>query len=172
MRFSGSVSVVSRRALMALAVVAGLSSVAFAQDPAAAQPAQPQDQLKMTDDHVMLMYQIKPEKAADWEAGWSEIKAKLVASDKPDIKQFGESIKLYKVELPASPVTIYIFDFDPPSKMFSYDPTKILYYDDATKTLFGDRETIDKLYAKVDPKQTLAGVPSPVSKLPLKKVGG
>jgi hypothetical protein len=174
MRFSGSVSSVSRRALMALALVAAFTGVAFAQDPAApAQPAQQAaDGLKMTEDHVILMYQIKAEKAADWEAGWTEIKAKLTASDKPDVKAFGESMHLFKAQLGASPTTLYVFDLDPTSKTFSYDPTKILYYDEATKTLFGDRAATDALYKKVDPKETLAAVPQPVSKLPLSKVGG
>ena len=83
MRFSGSVSAVSRRALLALAMVAALTGVAFAQDPAAAQ----QDSLKLTtQDNVILMYQIKSEKAADFQAGWNEIKAKLSASSNPDFK--------------------------------------------------------------------------------------
>ena len=60
------------------------------QDPApaaAAQaPAKP-DPFKFSDEFVLLVNQIKPEKAADFESAWSTIIAKLTASDKPGLKE-------------------------------------------------------------------------------------
>jgi len=167
MRFSGSVSSVSRRALMALAMVAMVGGVAFAQDPpaAAAQPAQPPDPLKLTQDHVIILYQIKPEKAADFESGFAAIKAKLTT--KPEYKEFVDTMNLEKVDAPAnSQVVVYVLALHPPSKMFSYDLTKLLYYED-TKTLF-DRADADAIYAKLKD----AVPPGSINLLPLKKVGG
>src|SRR5436190_21526080 len=85
------------------------------QDPApaaAAQaPAKP-DPFKFSDEFVLLVNQIKPEKAADFESAWSTIIAKLTASDKPGLKEMGEGLKIYK--LGAAPAAgqpiLYIFN--------------------------------------------------------------
>ena len=166
MRFSGSVSAVSRRALMALGLVTVLGGVAFAQDPAAAQQ---QDSLKLTtQDNVILMYQIKSERAADFAAGWNEIKAKLSASTNADFKEMGDSINLFTVDLPASPMTLFVFQLKPPSHKISYDPTRLLYYEE-TKSLW-ERADADKIYAKVN-KDNFAPGSQPVTMLVLKKAG-
>ena len=163
MRFSG-LSAVSRRAVMALGLVAMLGGVAFAQDPAAA-AAQPADPLKLTQDHVIILYQVKPDKAADFESSWATIKGKIAG--KAEYKAFADTMDLQKVDSPANTqVVVYVLVLNPPSRMFSYDLTKLLYYED-TKTLF-ERTDADALYAKL--KDAIP--PGSINLLPLKKVGG
>src|SRR5262245_66637653 len=67
---------------------------------ALAQEAAAQDTLKFTGEAAIVLNLIKPEKAADFEAVWKDIKAKLAASDKPELKAFGENLKIFKVDSP------------------------------------------------------------------------
>jgi hypothetical protein len=100
----------------------------------------------------MLVFQIKPDKASDFEAAWTTIKDKLSKSDKADLKELGDSIKVFKVSVPAAPAApgaapqpaVYIFYFAPPSKTLSYEPTKILY----DSKLF-ERAEADAIYKKI-----------------------
>lgn len=134
-------------------VVAALSlapALAMAQDQQAAAPPQEVDALKFaTTSPVILINQVKAEKAADFESAWAEMRAAFGKSDKPEVKAFGETLnKLFKVQMPPGPAVIYIFQLDPPSTAFSYNPVKILY-----ETLQAQgamtREEADAIYAKL-----------------------
>lgn len=132
-------------AVVALAVVLTAGSFGrplLAQTPAA--PAQADPLLFNLDVPLLLIYQVKPDKTADFESVWDSIKAGLAKSDKADLKSFGEGLKLFKADLPPpapgappQPV-IYVFHIDQPSKTISYNPVKLLYesgifkYEEAT----------------------------------------
>jgi len=136
MNVSELLSASSRRLLVAVslaALVCSGSSV-LAQDPAAAPKQEPPDLLKLTNDYVLIMNQIKADKAADFEASWDKIHAGLAKSTKDDLKQLGESIKIFKIDVPPADVpggtgkaVTYIFQLFPPVKTQSYQPTKILF---------------------------------------------
>jgi len=139
----------SRRWLAGASVAALLITGAsvWAQDPAAP-PAAP-DPLKLTADHVLLWNIIKADKAADFESSWAAIRAGLAKSDKPDLKQLGESIAMYKIDAPPADTAggkavNYIFQLNPPVKTQSYDPTKILFFSGAF-----ERAEADAIFAKL-----------------------
>lgn len=136
-------------ALAALCVVS-TATVASAQEPAQQQPpaqpapAQP-DPLKFSSTVAIVLNEIKPEKAADFEAVWGEIKTGLAAAQKPELQQQAKSLKIYKIglELPAGSNAIYIFSIDP-APGATFDPVKILYESGAF-----ERAKADELYARV-----------------------
>jgi hypothetical protein len=145
---------------MSVAVLGGASALMARQTPAAAAP----DPLKFTHEFVLLYNQVKADKASDFESSWATIKAGLIKSEKPELKELGESIKIFKVDAPAGATVSYIFNLNPPSKTQSYDPTKILFESGAFS-----REEADVIYAKL--KDAYAAT-SPISTIPLVKVGG
>ena len=142
-------------AVVAVAVVAGAAALGARQ---AADP------LKFTHEFVLLYNQVKADKASDFESSWATIKAGLIKSEKPELKELGESLKIFKVDAPAGATVNYIFNLNPPSKTQSYDPTKILFESGAFS-----REEADVIYAKL--KDAYAPT-SPISTIPLVKVGG
>jgi hypothetical protein len=136
-----AVSRVSTVAAIGLALGACLASnrtLQARQDaPAqqAAAPAAPQEQdlLKFTTNApVLLINAIKPDKVADFEAGWAMIKKEFAKTDRPEVKEFAATLdKFYKVTaLPGAAATnpvIYVFQVDSPSTTQSYMPGKIVY---------------------------------------------
>lgn len=138
---SGSLSMSTRRAFFAVITVALLCGASgmraqqaagqqppAGQPPAAAAPAQPADQFMFTTDAGQVIFQVKPDKAADFESAWTEIKTKASGSEKPDWKAFGDSISLWKVNgTPAEQPAVYVLQVSPASKTMSYDPGKILF---------------------------------------------
>src|SRR5262245_56075795 len=91
-------------ASVALFGAAGPNARPADQDPApAAQPAAAPDPLKFTHDFVLVYNQVKPDKVKDFESSWATIKAGLVKSEKPELKELGESINIFKVDAPAGP---------------------------------------------------------------------
>lgn len=118
-----------------LAVLCAASSVR-AQAPA-------DDPFKLTGDSGLLVFQVKPDKEADFESAWTAIKAKLTKTDKADWKELGEAIKVFKVAAAPAPNTLYVFQVMPPPKM-SFEPKGILY----DSGLF-ERAEADALYAKI-----------------------
>ena len=125
-----------------------------AQTPAPPAPAQEKpDPLKFnTESPVLLLFQIKADKTADFEAAWGQIRAAFGKVAKPETKAFGDTMaKLYKVDAGSAapaPVSIYVVQLDAPSKTFSYDPGKMVY-----ETLMGEkaltREEADAIYKKL-----------------------
>ena len=185
MEWSGSLPVTSRRALVALGVVAvlcatsGLKAQPPAQTPPAAQaPAQPADPLKFNiDSPVLIVFTVKAEKAADFEAAWAGIRAGFAKTTKPDLKAFGDTLKVYKVDftaiaMPAPPAgspVVYVQQIDSPSKTFSYNPVKIIYEMLNNNGQEGGaitRPEADDLYGKLGLKEQLVTInPWPLSKL-------
>jgi hypothetical protein len=96
---------------------------------------------------LLVLNLVKPEKTADFEAVWKDIKAKLAGlTDKPELKAFGENLKIYKLDGPPDPATgvTYIFFCDPVSKTQSYNPTSLLFESGAFS-----REEADAIFAKL-----------------------
>lgn len=178
--FSGFRSAASRRTLIAFGVAASLCAASTlkahpAQDPAApaaAAPAQDKpDPAKFTTDRAIILYQVKPDKTADFEAAWAAIKAKLSASDKPGHKDVATSLNVYKIGAAAgaaapaagSPV-IYLVDVTPTVKTQSYDFVQLIFY----STAFPDRPEADAVYKKITES---VATPS-VTIWPITKIGG
>ena len=140
------------RLMMALAAVLAVSTAASAQaqqqtPPAAQQaPAAPAaDVLKFSSQTAIVFNQIKADKTADFESVWTEIKAGLAASSKPELQAQAASMKMFKldVQLPATEPRIYLFYINPvPGATF--DPVKILFESGAF-----ERAKADQLYAKL-----------------------
>jgi hypothetical protein len=142
-------------------------------DQAPAPAAAPADQarpdpLKFTSEAGMIIWAIKPENVADFEKVMGVLMSRLAASDNPDLKALGDSMKSYKpVEQgkPGDPVTIFT-RIDPPSKTTTYDPAFLLFQAkkaDGMTTLF-ERAEADELY-----KLLQAGVVG-INALPLQVV--
>jgi hypothetical protein len=164
----GSLSMSTRRALVLVIVTMTLLCGASMRAQQAAAPPAPAgpDPFKFSIDNVLILFQVKPDKTADFESAWAAIKDKLSKTDKADYKELGDTIKIYKVNAegagaPAGSPVIYVFQLNPPSKTLSYDPGKILY----APGLF-ERKDADEIYKKIS--DGLAGL----NFLPLSKVGG
>jgi len=110
-------------------------------------PAGAPDQFLFHSDARLVIFQVKPDKTADFESAWSDIRGKLVASDKPDLKTQGDSMNLFKVTAAIAPdqPAIYVLKIEPAAKGVSYDPGKILY---APGTLW-ERKDADATYKKI-----------------------
>jgi len=129
------------RALLAvvIAVLSGAAPALRAQD----QP----DTLKFTSGAGIVLNLVKPEKTADFEAVWTQIRTKLSSlADKPELKAMGDNLKIYKVDAPpnAQQGVTYLFICDPVSKTESYNPTKLLFESGAFT-----REEADAIFAKL-----------------------
>ena len=139
MRLSGILPVVGRRVVVALGVAGMLlvASSAQAQEPAAAAaPAQEADPLKFDGTHpAMVLLSIK----ADAEAGFTEsinkMKATLTGHINPKAQELGNSIAMYKLNVPAAeqvpgqgPVFVYILHMEKPAAGISYNPFQVFFY--------------------------------------------
>ena len=149
---------VRRLLMMTLAAAIAVPAIAAAQTPvmtpqaappvqqeAPAQPAAP-DPMKFDSGTAIILNEIKPGKEADFEAVWTEIKAGLAASAKPEFQQQASGLKMYKLAtaLPAGSNAIYVFALDPISQGLTYDPVKILF-----ESGVFERAKADELYARL-----------------------
>jgi hypothetical protein len=172
MKLSDFQSASSRRMMIAVGVAALLCAGSnlrayptHGQEPAAQKP-EPPDALKLTSDFVLIWSTIKADKAADFESAWASIKAGLAKSSKDDLKQLGESIRVYKIDAPpadspAGKTVTFMFHLDPPVKTQSYDPVKILFFSGAF-----ERAEADTVWAKL--KDCYVSI----NPMPLSKIGG
>ena len=162
---------VRRLMITALAALFVVSTAAVAsaqatqqQQPPPQQPAAPAapDALKFAGPGVaMIVNEIKPERAADFEAAWTDIKAGLAASTDPELQKQAASFKIYKLglELPAGSPQLYIFYIDPIPGV-TFDPVKILYESKAFERAKADEiyKKIDGVYARISPWPLVAVV--------------
>ena len=162
MKFADRGSALSRRIVMILGVVAVLATARVASAQAAAQ----EDQFQFKTPMGWILWQVKGDKTADFESAWVAIKTKFGASDKPEHKAVGESLKMYKPDTPpvdapgVGPVAFYYFVIDPASNTQSYNPTALLY---ETGDLF-PRAEADAIFEKL--KGALLGLDAK----PLKRI--
>jgi hypothetical protein len=143
MRVSGSSSLVSRRAGVALGFVAALvaSSVVIArqggqtqppppppaqQQPAPAPPAPAVDHFKFGGDAALVFLTVAPQGDADFEAILGKLKEALAKSDKPERKQQLAHWQVTKADVQNSGMSMYIMVINPVVKETSYDLVKVL----------------------------------------------
>jgi hypothetical protein len=138
MNVLGSGSASSRRTIVAgfLAAVLGAAVTAQAQQapapapaaPAQAEPAPAPDAFKFTSDAALVVWVVKGDKTADFEAAWGEVFGKLAASGKPELKAIADSVKIYKADGPATADGVtYFFDVNPVVKGSTYNPSFLLF---------------------------------------------
>lgn len=120
---------------MAVGLVVGTMSTAYAQQPAAQPPAgQPAQQAQAAptarvfgSDAGMVLNFIKPDKTGDFEAVMAKLKEALAKSDKPERKQQAASWKVFKSPDPAANGNVlYVFVIDPAVKGADYTVSTIL----------------------------------------------
>jgi len=158
----GSRSASSRRTivagLLAAALVAGVNLHAQQAAPA---PAAQEDPFKFSTDAGALLWIVKADNTAEFEAAWKEIRSKLATTDKADLKALGDSLKMFKIEAPASPQGVsYLFVADPASKTLSYSPSPFILF---TSGLFPDADG-RKLFDQLN------GASAGINPLPLIKI--
>jgi hypothetical protein len=134
MRLSGFLPVAGRRVVVALgaAAMVMVAASAQAQTPAADQP----DPLKFDGTHpAMILLSIKAPAEAGFNESMGKLKAALAASSNPKAKEFGDSIQVFKLNVPASvqqaeagPVFVYILYMEKPVAGQSYNPLQFFYY--------------------------------------------
>jgi hypothetical protein len=161
MRVVQVVSASSRRAvvMLGIAAVCAVSEARAQQAPAAGapapapapaqQPAQPEDGLKFSSDAALIIWSVKPEGAAGFEKAMGVLRSRLVASDNPELKAAGDSLRVYKQAAAAEagkPVT-YFSRVDPASKTVSYNPSFLMFSaKKADGTPLFERAEADELY--------------------------
>jgi hypothetical protein len=148
----------------AVSLQAHQGGAAAPQAPAATPPqaAPVNDPFKFSQETVLIVFGVKPDKTADFESGWAAIKERLSKSEKAELKEVGASINVLKVDAPAGQgPALYILHLNPPSKSQSYDPTQLIYYTGA----WPERKEADDLFNKI--KDSIASI----NPWPLKKVG-
>lgn len=104
------------------------------QQPAAAQPAQPAGpMLPLSSDAGLILFTVKSDLAADFEAYMTKVKEALAKSTKPEYKQMAAGWKMFKGLEGAEPGRVlYVAVIDPAVKGVDYDPLKILKEVDPT----------------------------------------
>ena len=168
MRVVGMMSAASRRAvvMLGIAAVCAVSEARAQQAPAAPAPqapaapgapaaappqqqAPPEDGLKFNADAALIIWQVKPEGAAAFEKAMGVLRSRLAASDNPELKAAGDSLKVYKqaaASEPGKPVT-YFSRVDPASKTVSYNPSFLMFSaKKADGTTLFERAEADELY--------------------------
>jgi hypothetical protein len=152
MTWLGLLPASSRRIIFAVAVAAlfcagpSLQALTFDGQDQAAAPAP--DPLKFDyDGPLMVIYTVKAERTADFEALWNGIREGLAKNPDMELQAFAETLRPYRVE----GSNLYVFLLNPPSKKYTYNPVELLYknidYNDPTKGWF-TREKADELWLK------------------------
>jgi hypothetical protein len=101
--------------------------------------------------------------------------AALNASEKPELKALGASMKVFKVaaNIPADQPSLYMIQVTGASKTLSYNYGKIIFYSgndpgDKYAGIFPTQEAATPIYTKI--KDSFA--PNGINPWPLNKVGG
>jgi len=174
----GSMSASSRRAIvmLSLAAVCAASEARAQQAPAAgaappAQPAQPAqqapppDDFKFSSDAALVIWSIKPESVGDFEKVFGVMRSRMAASDNPEVKALGDSMKVFKPGAPpqpGQPITYFVY-INPASKTATYNPTFVLFQAKKADgmTMLFERAEADELY------KLLSGSIAGINALPL-----
>jgi len=146
-----------------------------AQQTAAPAQAPAADPLRFTTEDAAMVMQILPGKSADFEAGYGQMLSALAASTKPGMKEFGATMKLYKVSagIPADQPSLYLVLVTGAVKELSYNFGKVLFYGgkepgEKYDGIFEKQEDATAAYTKI--KDSLAA--NGISPWPLAKIGG
>lgn len=145
-------------------------------EPAAQQAAPAPDPLRFTTDDAVIIFQVMPDKSADFETGFKAMLTALSSSEKPELKALGGSMTLSRAEVgPTS--AVYVLMIHGASKDLSYNWGKIVYYSGkdpgaAYDGIFPKQEDATPVYNQINGSIVMNGAAQQVSVLPLKKIGG
>jgi hypothetical protein len=137
----------ARRTVAALVVgmFALLPAVAAAQDAPAAPAAEATaDAFKFTSDAALIMWQVQPDKTADFELVWRVIRQRVETAATAEVRALVTGIRIYAPDFTAGESRTYVFHVDPVVKTGSYSPTYLLF----ESKLF-ERAEADELFAKM-----------------------
>jgi hypothetical protein len=133
------------------------SSVARAQEAQGGEP----DAFTFTSDAALIMWQILPDKAEDFELVWRVIRQRVDANGGADLHALMQNLRIYQPGLATGDALTYVFHIDPVVPGRSYSPTFLLF----ESKLF-ERAEADELFAR------MSGALAPgnaISTMPLKK---
>lgn len=144
------------------------------QTPAAAAPAQAapvEDVLRFKSDSAAIIFTVKPEATADFEAGYKALFAQMAVTAKPGMKELAATMSLNKVAVPAvaGQGVMYMMLIPNPSREFSYVYGKILFYSgkepgDKYDGIFDTQEQAAAVYKKL--LDSITGInPFPLAKI-------
>ena len=102
------------------------------------------DPFGFTSDAGLILWQIKPDAAADFEMVWRVIRQRVEASASPEIRAMVAGMKMYVPGVPPGEALTYVFHVDPAIRTASYSPTFLLY----ESKLF-ERAEADELFKKM-----------------------
>jgi len=121
------VQVVVSGAALAAIMLAG-AGVAWAQEPAAAAPAQEPEKpvLPLEGDAVVITVLIKADKTADFERVIAKYKESFEKSEKATRKQQLAGLKFFKSNQQAQGNAVYIFYVDPVVPNEEYDISRVI----------------------------------------------
>lgn len=109
-------------------VLSGSMAVTAADAPTAARQADAAaDPFKFTSDAALIMWQIKPDAAADFEMVWRVIRQRVQNAGGAEIKALVDSITIYTLGVATGDSRTYVFQISPVAKTGSYSPTFLLY---------------------------------------------
>lgn len=129
----------------ALAIGAAISIACLPGVAAAQQAAAPAaDPFTFTSDAALMMWQVLPDKAADFEMVWRVIRQRVETSGSAEVRALVSGMKIYQPGFTAGDALTYVFYVDPIVKAGSYSPTFLLF----ESKLF-ERGEADELFAKM-----------------------
>ena len=150
-------------ALCAVLLAGPWLPAAAAQDPAATAPAAEStaDPFRFASDAALIMWQVQPDKAADFELVWRVIRQRAEANAGAEIRAIVMGMRIYQPGITGGDALTYVFHIDPVVKNGSYSPTFLLF----ESKLF-ERAEADELFAKMS-GALVAG--NAISMLPLNR---
>jgi hypothetical protein len=133
-------------AALLLGLLGALPGSAAAQTPPAQPPAAEAtaDAFKFTSDAALIMWQVQPDKTADFELVWRVIRQRVDTAAGAEVRALVAGIRIYAPDFTAGDARTYVFHVDPVVKTSSYSPTFLLY----ESKLF-ERAEADELFAKM-----------------------
>jgi hypothetical protein len=115
-------------------LLAAVAALAICAAPGTARAQEQPDPLKFeTNAPVLIIYQVRADKTADWEEAWKGIRALLEKASDPELQAMSQSLsKQFRVDqdpidAAGTKAAIYVFHVDSPSTKFSYHPQKLVY---------------------------------------------
>ena len=130
-----------------LLTVGMLLAATLAPMPARAQETQGEgqtDAFKFTSDAGLIMWQIVPDKAEDFELVWRVIRQRIDAKGGADLRALMQNMRIYKPGITGGDALVYVFHVDPVVPGGSYSPTFLLF----ESKLF-ERAEADELFARM-----------------------
>lgn len=152
-RLSGGV----RRRLMATVVALAallVPSQAAAQDTQDAQV----DAFVFTSAAGMVMWQILPDKAEDFELVWRVIRQRVDVNGGADLRALMQNLRIYRPAITMGDALTYVFHIDPATPGGSYSPTFLLFESKLFQRAEAD-ELFGRMSAALAPGNSISTMP-------------